>query len=88
MMLKIIGQCDVKPIIMLSIKTGWKNLTYIITSIAAPPNRLAGILAIMSVSKLLLCYIHVVYVNDVTFPYYVDHKGISTFMYPVQVVAL
>jgi flavoprotein len=44
-------KCDVKPIIMLSIKTVLKVLTYNITSITAPPNRLTGILAIMSVSS-------------------------------------
>jgi hypothetical protein len=54
LILKIIGQCDVKHIMMLPFKTiTWvlKVLTYYtITSIAACPTRLAMILVIMSVS--------------------------------------
>jgi len=51
--LKIIGQCDVKHIIMSPIKTitlVLKVSTYIITSITAHPIRLAEILVTMYVS--------------------------------------
>ena len=53
LILKIIGQCDVKHILTSQIKTIMPILkisTYIITSITARPVRLASILAIMSVS--------------------------------------
>jgi len=53
MILKIIGQCDVKHIMTLLIKTITSVLkvsTHIITSLLACPVRLAAILAIMSVS--------------------------------------
>ena len=51
--LKIIGQCDVKHILtsqIITIMPVLKISTYIITSIAARPVRLAVILAIMSVT--------------------------------------
>ena len=53
LILKIIGQCDVKHILTSQIKPitpVLKILTYIITSITAHPVKLATILVIMSVS--------------------------------------
>jgi len=54
-MLKIIGRCNIKHIMILLIKTmsGLNVSTYIVTSITARPVGLAVILAIMSVSTFI-----------------------------------
>ena len=58
LILKIVGQCDVKHILTSLIKT-ITAVTYIITSISAHPVRLAAILVIMSVSTFIyLIMIH------------------------------
>ena len=74
LILKIIGQCDVKHIMMLPFKTiTWvlKVLTYYtITSIAACPTRLTMILVIMSVStfKMDITLQNVYTNNSILFP--------------------